>query len=50
MAVALPLSLLVTFLFKKYIERKIGGYTGDCLGALQQMAEVLFYLCLLSIS
>ncbi|MCW0481564.1 adenosylcobinamide-GDP ribazoletransferase [Gaoshiqia sediminis] len=47
MAVVLPVSLLITFLFKKYIERKIGGYTGDCLGALQQIIEVLFYLCLL---
>ncbi|KOH43238.1 adenosylcobinamide-GDP ribazoletransferase [Sunxiuqinia dokdonensis] len=50
MAVVLPLSLLITFLFKKYIERKIGGYTGDCLGALQQMIEVVFYLCLVGIS
>ncbi|RKD92314.1 adenosylcobinamide-GDP ribazoletransferase [Mangrovibacterium diazotrophicum] len=50
MAVVLPLGLLLTFGFKKYIERKIDGYTGDCLGALQQMVEVLFYLCLLAIS
>jgi adenosylcobinamide-GDP ribazoletransferase len=49
MAVVLPVSLVLTFLFKKYIERKIGGYTGDCLGALQQMVEVVFYLCLLGI-
>lgn len=25
--------------------RRIGGYTGDCLGAVQQVAEVIFYLC-----
>lgn len=50
MAVVVPLSLLVTFLFKKYIEHKIDGYTGDCLGALQQITEVLFYLCLLAVS
>lgn len=49
MAVALPLSLVITFLFKKYIERKLGGYTGDCLGALQQIIEVVFYLSLLAI-
>ncbi len=47
MAAAVPLSLAATFLFKKYIERKIGGYTGDCLGALQQIIEILLYLCLL---
>lgn len=50
MAVVIPLSLAVTWLFKKYIERKVGGYTGDCLGALQQIIEVLFYLCLLALS
>ncbi|WP_163715532.1 adenosylcobinamide-GDP ribazoletransferase [Mangrovibacterium lignilyticum] len=50
MAVALPAALLLTFLFKKYTERKIGGYTGDGLGALQQLVEVLFYLCLLGVS
>ena len=46
-AVVIPAALLLTFLFKKYTERKIGGYTGDCLGALQQLVEVLFYVCLL---
>ena len=25
-------------------ERKLGGYTGDCLGAVQQISEVGFYL------
>lgn len=50
MAVVLPLALLVTFRFKKYSERKIGGYTGDCLGAVQQLIEVLFYLCLLGVA
>lgn len=29
--------------------RRIGGYTGDCLGALQQVAEVAFYLGLLAV-
>jgi adenosylcobinamide-GDP ribazoletransferase len=27
-----------------YFYRHIGGYTGDCLGASQQIAEVVFYL------
>jgi len=26
-----------------YFFRKIGGYTGDCLGAVQQMTEIVFY-------
>src|SRR5438876_469623 len=24
---------------------RLGGYTGDCLGATQQISEVVFYLC-----
>ena len=28
--------------------RRIGGYTGDCLGAGQQVSEVVIYLCLLA--
>ena len=40
----LPVLLLTAFIFRRYITRKIGGYTGDCLGALQQITEVEFYL------
>lgn len=45
--ILIPLSVILVFCFQKYIERKIGGYTGDCLGALQQLVEVLFYLALI---
>jgi adenosylcobinamide-GDP ribazoletransferase len=27
-----------------YFKKHIGGYTGDCLGTVQQICEVLFYL------
>jgi len=37
-------SLWLARLFK----RRVGGYTGDCLGAVQQVAEVTFYLGVLS--
>lgn len=30
--------------------RRIGGYTGDCLGAVQQLSEVAIYLCVLAAS
>ncbi|WP_319589578.1 adenosylcobinamide-GDP ribazoletransferase [uncultured Draconibacterium sp.] len=40
--------LIVTFFFRNYITRKLGGYTGDVLGALQQLCEVFFYLCILA--
>jgi adenosylcobinamide-GDP ribazoletransferase len=36
--------LLVTVLLGHYFYRRIGGYTGDCLGASQQVAETIFYL------
>jgi adenosylcobinamide-GDP ribazoletransferase len=35
------------WLARKYV-RHIGGYTGDCLGAVQQLAEVVFYLSVLA--
>ena len=30
-----------------YFKKQIGGYTGDCLGAVQQICEIIFYLSLL---
>jgi adenosylcobinamide-GDP ribazoletransferase len=33
-----------TYELKKYFEKWIGGYTGDCLGAIQQVTEIVFYL------
>lgn len=42
--------LLVTALAARYFRRRIGGYTGDCLGATQQVAEVAFYFGLLCAS
>lgn len=47
-AIIVPALLLVTAVFRKYITGKLGGYTGDCLGALQQLSEVLFYLGLIA--
>ncbi len=40
--------LLWRWWFGRYIRRRIGGYTGDCLGCAQQVAEVLIYLVLCS--
>ncbi|MES2731443.1 MAG: adenosylcobinamide-GDP ribazoletransferase [Bacteroidota bacterium] len=39
----IPLGL-VKWLLGRYFKRWIGGYTGDCLGATQQVLEVVFYL------
>jgi len=29
----------------EYFKKWIGGYTGDCLGAIQQITEIVFYIC-----
>ncbi|TCJ14248.1 adenosylcobinamide-GDP ribazoletransferase [Flaviaesturariibacter flavus] len=44
--VLLPVAGLV-FWSKRYYEKWIGGYTGDCLGALQQVTELVCYLTIL---
>ena len=38
---------LATLWLARMFERRIGGYTGDCLGATQQLSEVAFYCGLL---
>ncbi|MBC3886596.1 adenosylcobinamide-GDP ribazoletransferase [Undibacterium griseum] len=45
---ALMLMSLAAFWMARLFVRKIGGYTGDCLGAVQQVTEVVFYLGLLA--
>lgn len=40
--------LLVRHLCGRWFTRQLGGYTGDCLGATQQLAEVAGYLVLLA--
>ncbi|MGL2994961.1 adenosylcobinamide-GDP ribazoletransferase [Flavobacterium sp. TSSA_36] len=46
--VVLPVFLARYFL-ARYFQKWIDGYTGDCLGATQQVCEVIFYLTLLTI-
>jgi len=36
--------VLVRMAMARFFARWIGGYTGDCLGAIQQITEVVFYL------
>ena len=33
---------------RRVFERKLGGYTGDCLGAVQQGSEIGLYLGVLA--
>jgi adenosylcobinamide-GDP ribazoletransferase len=39
---------LVAYWFARKCARRLGGYTGDCLGAVQQLCEAVFYLCVLA--
>lgn len=41
---AVVLLLVVRLLLGRYFIRRIGGYTGDCLGMAQQLAELGIYL------
>lgn len=41
--------LFVWFLLVAWFRRRLGGYTGDCLGAAQQVTEVVFYLGMLAL-
>ncbi len=41
------LAALATLWLARMFKRQIGGYTGDCLGATQQLSEVAFYCGLL---
>lgn len=40
--------VLGTWAMRRVYARRLGGYTGDCLGATQQCAEIGFYLGLLA--
>jgi adenosylcobinamide-GDP ribazoletransferase len=42
----IPVIVLTCFL-GSYYQKRIGGYTGDCLGATQQITEVFYFMILL---
>jgi adenosylcobinamide-GDP ribazoletransferase len=42
--VSVALAVLATLWLAVKCRRWLGGYTGDCLGAVQQLAEIAFYL------
>ncbi len=46
--VVLLLVFLVWLWFSMKLKTRIGGYTGDCLGAMQQITELAFYLGVLA--
>jgi adenosylcobinamide-GDP ribazoletransferase len=45
--ITLPVSYLPKLYLGHFFKKHIGGYTGDCLGATQQVSEIFFYLTVL---
>ncbi len=45
---ALACALLMRAYLARLLKKRLGGYTGDCLGATQQLTELAFYLGLLA--
>jgi adenosylcobinamide-GDP ribazoletransferase len=45
---ALLAALLAAFWLGRKLHMRLGGYTGDCLGAVQQLAEALIYVGVLA--
>ena len=46
---AFPITYVTKLYLGHYFQKRIGGYTGDCLGATQQVSDVMFYLGILSL-
>lgn len=44
----LAAALVLRFALARYFARRLGGYTGDCLGFAQQLFELMFYLSALA--
>jgi adenosylcobinamide-GDP ribazoletransferase len=36
--------VLASLLWRAYLQHRLGGYSGDCLGAAQQLSEIAFYV------
>ncbi|MDR0308499.1 MAG: adenosylcobinamide-GDP ribazoletransferase [Coriobacteriales bacterium] len=45
---AVPVALLIRWLLGAWFNKRLGGYTGDCLGATQQIIEVFTYIAILA--
>jgi adenosylcobinamide-GDP ribazoletransferase len=49
LAAVIPVAL-VTACMAWWFKRRIGGITGDCLGAVQQVTEIVFYCAMLALT
>jgi len=48
--VTIPFVVITQYLAGLYFKKWIGGYTGDCLGATQQICEIVFYVAIIAIT
>jgi len=46
---AMPICYIPRLYLGSYFKKHIGGYTGDCVGAVQQVCEISFYLAVLAL-
>ena len=49
LAVAAASAVAVTLWMARWLQQRLGGYTGDTLGATQQFSELAVYLALLAV-
>ena len=49
LAAAVAASAITAVMLALYFRKRIGGYTGDCLGAVQQLTELAFVLAALAV-
>ena len=49
LAAAVAASVITAVTLAVYFRKRIGGYTGDCLGAVQQLTELAFVLAALAV-
>ena len=49
LAAAAAAAAITALVAARYFQRRIGGYTGDCLGAVQQLSELVFLLAALAV-
>ena len=50
LAAAVAASVITAVMLALYFRKRIGGYTGDCLGAVQQLTELAFVLAALAVA
>jgi adenosylcobinamide-GDP ribazoletransferase len=48
-AILIAFALVFRLVFTKWLLARLGGFTGDCLGAAQQLVELMTYVLMLMV-